>query len=86
MLIQLEQLKTKTKRAYAASGRDLILDVLGRSKDGSTERSALIGGSVKMVEDDLLQVGLHFLHLTQNNSAFSFNLFFPKVAVLDDIR
>ena len=38
------------------------LDVFGGAQNGAAERSSLIGNGVQMVENDLLQIHLYFLH------------------------
>jgi len=39
-----------------------------------------------MVEDNFLQVGFNFVHLTQYDASLTFNLLLSEDAVLDDVR
>jgi len=40
---------------------------------------------MKMIKDDLLQIGFNFLHFTENNTTLTFDLLLPQNAVLDDV-
>ncbi len=59
---------------------------LRRPQDGSPERCFLIGYSVQVIEDHFLQVGLHFLHLSENDPTLALDLGLSQRAVLNDVR
>ena len=61
------------------------LDILGGAQDGSAKRSALVGDCVKMVENNLLQVHLDLLHLSQDNTTLTLNLLLAEGGVGQDV-
>ena len=61
------------------------LDILGRAQDGSAKRSALVGDCVKMVENNLLQVHLDLLHLSQDNTTLTLDLLLAEGGVGQDV-
>lgn len=48
-------------------------DVLDRPQNGPTQWGALVGGGVKIVENNFLKVHFHFLHFAQDHAAFAFD-------------
>lgn len=62
------------------------LDVLRRSKNGSSQRCALVSGGMQMVEGHFLKIVLDLLHLTQNGVTLEFDLLLTKSAVLNNVR
>ena len=63
-----------------------ILDVLGGPQDGASQGCALEGSGMQVVKDHLLQVGLHLLHLSQDDATLSLYLLLSQQAVLGDVR
>ena len=63
-----------------------LLDIFGGSQYGSAEGSALISCRMQMIKHDLLQVGLHLLHLSQNYAALSFDLGLAERTILQNVR
>lgn len=61
------------------------LDVLCGSQNRLAQWSSLESSGVQMVEHDFLQIGLHFLHLAQNNSALAFNFSLTQLRILNDV-
>ena len=53
------------------------LDILSGPQDGHAQGRALIRHCVEVVEDDLLNLLVHLLHLTQDHTAFTLNLRTP---------
>ncbi|CAB1346221.1 unnamed protein product, partial [Coregonus sp. 'balchen'] len=56
-----------------------------RAQDGSAQRCGLISCGVEVVKHNFLQVGLHFLHLSEDDPSLSLDLRSPQCAVLDDV-
>lgn len=61
------------------------LDVLPGTKDGTTEGLALESGSVKVVENDLLQLLVNLLLLTQDHVSLALNGTGLQFGVLKDV-
>lgn len=61
------------------------LDVLGGAQDGPAQSCGLIRCSVKVVKDHFLQIGLHFLHLSEDDAALPLDFRLTQRAVLDDV-
>lgn len=63
----------------------ISLDVLGGSEDGPAQCRVLVRGCMQVIKDHLLQIGLHFLHLSEDHPSLPFNLRLTQHAVLDDV-
>lgn len=63
----------------------ILLDVLCGAQNGPAQSCRLIRCSVQVVEDHFLQVGLHFLHLSEDDPSLPLNLCLTQRAVLDDV-
>ena len=63
-----------------------LLDVLRRAKNGAAEWSPLVSSGVEVVKNNFLQVGLHFLHLAEDDTAFAFDLLLTELRILQDVR
>lgn len=61
------------------------LDVLSGAQDGSSQRCGLVRCSMQIIKDHLLQIGLHFLHLSKDHPSLPLDLRFSQRAVLDDV-
>lgn len=62
-----------------------VADILARSQDGATERLMLESGSVQVVEDDLLDLLLDLLGLTEDDIALAFDGRLLELGVLENI-
>lgn len=62
-----------------------LLNILSGAKDGLTQGSTLVGSSMQMIEDHLLQIALHLLHFTQNDGSLACNFSLAQFRVLNDI-
>ena len=61
------------------------LDVLCRAKDGAAERLSLERGGVKVVEDNLLELLVNLLGLSEDNIALTLDSGLLELGVLKDI-
>jgi hypothetical protein len=62
-----------------------VADVLARSEDGSAQGLVLIGGGVKVVEDNLLKLLLNLLRLAEDDVSFALDGSLLKLGVLKDV-
>jgi len=62
-----------------------VADVLAGSKDGAAQRLVLESGGVQVVEDDLLELLLDLLRLSQDNVALALDGRLLELRVLEDI-
>lgn len=62
-----------------------LLDVLGGTQDRAAQSCGLVRGGVQVIEDHFLQVGLHFLHLSEDHPSLPLDLCLAQHAVLDDV-
>lgn len=87
---------TSTDKDHAVSsvvGLDVVnkvlpldaLDVLCRAKDGAAERLSLESGGVKVVEDNLLELLVNLLGLSEDNIALTLDSGLLELGVLEDI-
>uniref|UniRef100_A0A8C7KJ60 Uncharacterized protein n=1 Tax=Oncorhynchus kisutch TaxID=8019 RepID=A0A8C7KJ60_ONCKI len=63
----------------------VLLDVLRRAQNGSAQGCGLISCGVEVIKHHFLQVGLYFLHLSEDDPSLSLDLCSPQCAVLDDV-
>ena len=62
-----------------------ITDVLAGTEDGSSERLALVSGSVEVIEDDLLNLLLNLLGLSEDDIALPLDSLLLELGVLENI-
>mmetsp|Transcript_27114 Transcript_27114/g.42130 ORF Transcript_27114/g.42130 Transcript_27114/m.42130 type:complete len:327 (+) Transcript_27114:296-1276(+) len=60
-------------------------NVLFRTENGSSEPRSLKGGGVQMVQDQLLLLLVHLLHLAQNDSTLTLNGALVQFAIEQDV-
>lgn len=65
--------------------RLVLLDVFSRAQDGPAQSGGLIRSSVQVIEDHFLQIGLYFLHLSQDHPSLPLYLCLTQRAVLDNV-
>lgn len=63
----------------------VLLDVLSGTQDRSAQSCGLVRGGVQVIEDHFLQIGLDFLHLSEDHPSLPLDLCLAQHAVLDDI-
>lgn len=64
---------------------EVLLDVLCGAQNGPAQSGGLICCSMQVIEDHFLQIGLHLLHLSEDNPSLPLNLGLAQRAVLDDV-
>lgn len=62
-----------------------LLDVLRWAQDGPAKSCGLVRCSVQVIEDHFLQIGLYFLHLSEDHPSLPLNLCLAQCAVLNDV-
>lgn len=63
----------------------VLLDVFSRAQDSPAQSGGLIRSSVQVIEDNFLQIGLYFLHLSQYHPSLPLYLCLTQSAVLDNV-
>lgn len=63
----------------------VLLDIFSRAQNGPAQSCGLIRSSMQVIKDHFLQIGLYFLHLSQDHAALSLYLCFTQCAVLDNV-
>lgn len=63
----------------------VLLDVLSGPQDGPAQGCGLIRSSMQVIKDHLLQIRLHFLHLSEDHPSLPLDLCLTQRAVLDDV-
>lgn len=59
------------------------LDIVGGSQYSPAQRCALVGNRVQVVEDNLFNLLLNFLHFSEDDPSLSVNLTLSESRVLD---
>lgn len=63
----------------------ILLDVFCGAQNGPAQSCGLIRCGMQVVKDHFLQIGLHFLHLSEDDPSLPLNLCLTQRAVLDDV-
>lgn len=62
-----------------------LLNVLGGAQNGPAQSCGLVCSSMQIIKDHFLQIGLYFLHLSEDHTSLPLDLRLAQRAVLDDI-
>lgn len=62
-----------------------LLYVLSGAQNSPAQSCGLVCSSMQIIKDHFLQIGLYFLHLSEDHTSLPFNLCLAQRAVLDDI-
>lgn len=63
----------------------VLLDVLCGAEDGPAQSCGLVRRGMQVIKNHFLQIGLHFLHLSEDHPSLPLDLRLTQRAVLDDV-